>query len=185
MIEEVSLGMKLLGLLKRFWPYIAVALLIAGGFVWHGHAVHKAIAAAEQRGEAREAERVRVRVEQITRKQNEITAKIRSENDETNRHIAADADDLRLRGPGKAVCPYPPAAAPVRSGPSAGPADAAVAPVLNPGGPVLVAVSFNDLILFAEQHDKLLAAVRATVEQHERLVAAQPAIPSQPKEQDQ
>jgi hypothetical protein len=166
------------------WLYAvaAVALLLGIGAHLHSNAVHKAIAAAEKRGEEREAAHVLAAVEKIQANAAKITANIRSKNNEANIRIRRDADDLRLRGPGKALCTNTASSAPVRPSGSSGQADAAVAPLSNPGGSVLIAVPFNDLILFAEQHDRLRAAVQATVEQHDKLQAAQPALP-QPTEQ--
>jgi hypothetical protein len=188
MIEEVSLGAKLIGFFKGIptWLYalIAVAGLIGLGVHLHSNAVHKAIAAAEKRGEEREAQHVLAAVQKITKKANDITAAIRSKSDETNRHIIADAGDLRLRGPGKAVCPG--SAAPAASEHSAPgrPVDVGMASVPNPGGPVLIALPFNDTIRFAEQCDLNRAEALSWREQHDKLQAAQPAIPTlqeQPK----
>lgn len=79
---------------------------------------------------------------------------LRKANDEENRRIAADAADLRMRGPGKATCPRLPATPAASSGTSnRGASDAPVAPVPDAGGQQLFALPFDDTTYFGADHD--------------------------------
>jgi hypothetical protein len=177
MIEEISLGAKLLGFAKKYWLYIAIAIAVAAAFAGGLHWYHGQIAAAEKRGEEREAQHVLAAVQKIQTNAAKVTAKIRSKNDEKMRAISRDADDLRLRGPGKAVCPYAAPAAPVRRDGAGVAGNAPVGPVSDPERPELIALPFSVLLDFAEDHDRLRAKVQSTIEQHDKLQAAQPALP--------
>lgn len=145
----------------RVWLLIALAV---GAYLLGSYAVRKHQAAVYRTYKAGYDEGHRVALADVRRAQAQADAKaatinsnLRKINDETNRVIARAADDLRLHGPGKATCPGFPAPSSPASGHVAADrgADAPVATVPNPGGAVLIAVPFNDLILFAEQHDRL------------------------------
>jgi len=82
----------------------------------------------------------------------QISKQLRDRTDEENRRIAGDADTLRLRGPGKAVCPGVP------TSPSG---HEQAAPDTNVAGPSLptderAAVPWDWLVQRAQEHDELL-----------------------------
>jgi hypothetical protein len=111
----MALGARLLPVRAFFgsiprWAYIALAIVLAGltGVLVHQHYAHKAIAAAEQRGEARAYANVARQAQELASKANALNAGIaaafKEKNREENARIAAAADTLRLRGPGAARC---------------------------------------------------------------------------------
>jgi hypothetical protein len=170
----ISLGLKLspvgkalrpVGrLLKRVLTYrlpappvwLVVALLAAGA-IWHGNKVDAAFYAGElQERTAWEAKAAKW-VNRITA----INSAIRSKTDEKSRAIAGIADDLRVRGPGKAICTSIPSAPARRHDAPAGTADAAVGEVPDRERFDLIALPFADAIAFAEQHDINLAEAAA------------------------
>ncbi len=95
-------------ILSRFWKPLLIGLAILAAVLWHQHIAHNAIAAAEKRGEARAYANVERQARELTAKADALNGKIagamREKNREENARIAADADDLRLRGPGAARC---------------------------------------------------------------------------------
>lgn len=104
-----------------------------------------------------------------------ISRTLREWNDAQNSRIAGAADDLRLRGPGKAVCPGNPVD-PSGSGKSQQPGrsgNAAVAPVSDAGGQ-LAALPFSDTVTFGQSHDAYRAEVMTWRQWYQRLVAAWP-----------
>lgn len=110
------------------WVYIALAVagLIALGLHLHSNAVKAAYKAAYNQGRTDERQAQAKAAAKLAIKQAEVTAPIRKKNDETNARIAADANDLRLRGPGKAsACPSAAARARQPGSASDRPADAA------------------------------------------------------------
>lgn len=189
MIEEITLGAKLLGLLKRAWPYIAVALAVAAaiGFAVHAHskAIQRVHDAAFQDGVNAEKAATAAAQRQANARAAKINSDIRKNADETDNRIARAADDQRLRGPGKAVCPRLAPAPGAASGhvAPAGAADAAVAPLRDDERADLIALPFSVLIDFAEQHDRLLNEARSWREsdQRQRAAGSEPAAP-QPQE---
>lgn len=92
---------------RQVWIGIGSALLLAGLIWLHQHKAHQAITAAEKRGEDRAYARVEAKAIKLAKDAAAISAKARSLNNETNRRIAADADHLRVRGPGRAACLNP------------------------------------------------------------------------------
>jgi hypothetical protein len=85
---------------KAVWIAIAVALVLGLGVRWHNGQIHD----AEKRGEARAYAAVERKARELEAKANATADKIRSKSDETARAIAADADIIRVSGPGKARC---------------------------------------------------------------------------------
>jgi hypothetical protein len=105
----------------------------------------------------------------------QISKQLRDRTDEENRRIAGDADTLRLRGPGKAVCPAFP------SGPSngEGPTKPDVAgPALPPDD--RAAVPWGWLVQRSEEHDQLLNEVRAWRDWHEQVLKVWPKTTEAP-----
>jgi sensor c-di-GMP phosphodiesterase-like protein len=98
------------------WKALAIIALLVAAFLWHQHAAHKALNAAYAHGKADEAERVKKQALELKAKIDALTGKIatqeRAKNEEANRRIAADAGDLRMQGPGRAICSRAKASAP-------------------------------------------------------------------------
>jgi len=157
MIAIAKAGAKLAGFFSRapswFWIGVAFAVLLLGFQLWHSSRVNAVIAAAEKRGADAAYARVTAKAIALERKAAALAETLRSRNNETNRLIAADADDLRLRGPGKAACPVAAPAAPGGHQPPGGAADAAVAPLPDRERVDLIALPFAGAIAFAEQCD--------------------------------
>jgi hypothetical protein len=181
-MTELGIGAKILGFFGGVprWVYIAlaVAALIGSGLYLHHRAVKSAYDTAYKAGGDAEAARVEKAAKKLEQRAAALTAKIRSKNDETNRRISADADDLRLRGSGKAACPGASSAAAVRYVAAGRTTDAAVGEVPDPQRVDLIAMPFADAISFAEQHDQFRAKVLSVIEQHDKLAAQ--AAPVQP-----
>jgi hypothetical protein len=114
-MTELSIGAKLLGFFKGLprWVYIAlaVAALIGAGVFFHGRAVKRTFDNGFKAGVLANEKSHADAEAKLASKQAAITAPIRKQNDETNARIAGDADDLRLRGPGKARASCQPSAA--------------------------------------------------------------------------
>lgn len=165
-LPAIAIGAKLLGARKalkrvprKVWITLAVvaAVVLAGWLAhrWHAGKVEAfgneryAAGYAQARGEI-EALR-----QQINRRNAELAAALRSKHDEQIRRNSADADALRLRGPGRAACAsafYIPAAAGRHDG-AGRPADAAVGDVRSEQREPLVGLPFAPTVAFAEQHD--------------------------------
>jgi hypothetical protein len=147
------------------WTLLGL-LIAAAGFVWHQHAAHKAIAAAEKRGAdaayanmASQAVALKVKADALN---TSLAQAIREKNDEESRRIAADADALRVSGPGKAVCRSPGLA----GGPSGyveagGSRAAAVDTLSDSQGIDLIGLPFAGAVAGAEQADLNRAEVIA------------------------
>jgi hypothetical protein len=94
------------------WVWYALALALAWHFAlsWHRGQVkaHDAdiVAARDAQWQAR-FDAMRAKADDVRRKAEALSAQIsttlKDQNDATNRHIAVDAGDLRLRGPGAAA----------------------------------------------------------------------------------
>lgn len=160
-------------------------VLLAGVFAWHKHEV----SAAYARGKADEAAHVEAKAIEIKGKidalTTKITDKIRSMTDAENSRIAGVADTLKLRGPGRAVCPGNPVAATPASGRDApaGPADAQLARVPYPEWQQLLAVPFAPTIDFGRGHDQCQAELKAYRAQRKELEAAWQQITDELKKQ--
>jgi hypothetical protein len=141
--------------------WLAVAVLAAGA-LWHGNRVDAAFEAGVDQERAAWEDKATKWVKRITA----INLNIRSKTDEKSRTIAVVADDLRVRGPGKAVCTSVPTPAASGHVAAAGPADAAVDQVSDRERVDLIALPFADAIAFAEQHDLILAEAEAWRESH-------------------
>lgn len=156
------------------WLWIAICGAVGLGAltVLHNRHASKQIEAAFNRGWDERDKQYNVAVvkakaeaqlwkERYEKSAADLTA-LRSETHAQNlRDIAADADDLRLRGPGAAAagsCARPgdragSATTPGGSESTAGPADAPVAPL--PAEQPLAVVPWGDLVRRAEEHDAL------------------------------
>jgi hypothetical protein len=159
------------------WKAAGIIAALVGAFLVHQHYAHKAIANAYAQGKADEAKHVEQQALKIKAKVDALTGKIaaqeRMKNDEQNRRIAAAADDLRLRGPGKATC------AGSASLPSAAGGHVAPSGDGNAAGPQVpsddrAAVPWGWLVNRAEEHDVDRAEVLSWREWYSRLVAAWP-----------
>jgi hypothetical protein len=137
------------------------AALIGVLIFLHTRAVSKYGKEQRAAGQAEAYAAVEHKAHEIELKANALAAQLRERNDADNRHITADGADLRLHGPGKAVCTGTLADAPAASGPDAAsrPADASVAKVPYPEWATLAAVPFDDTTAFAEQCDANRAEV--------------------------
>jgi hypothetical protein len=159
------------------WKLLAVLALLAAGYLWHQHAAHKATAAAYAQGQADEAARIakkalalKAKVDALTGK---IAANIKERNDEENRRIAASADALRLRGPGKAICAAGTGLSSASGGSvAAGGTGDAAGPYMPPED--RAAVPWGWLTDRAEEHDLERAEVVAWRTWYQRMVAAWP-----------
>lgn len=159
------------------WVLILLAIVAAIGAAawWHDGAADRAIAAAEKRGAAAENSRLTGRIERlqagIEKLGRKATDNIREKANAKLARVAVDADDLRLRGAGKASCPGP-AATPAASGgrqSTARQADAAVDPLPDRQRVELIGMPFAGAVAFAEQHDRCLIEAGAWREQRAAL----------------
>jgi hypothetical protein len=159
----LSAGRWIKGLPWQVWAVIGLALLLFLGVRWHNGQIKD----AEKRGADRAYAAVEKKARQLEAKANAVADKIRSKTDEAARTIAADADVIRVSGPGKArACPVP--AASGRREPAGGGSDAA--------GPEMpsddrAAVPWQWLVQRAEQCDLNRNEVLAWREWHEKLSA--------------
>lgn len=137
------------------WIALAVAALVGLGAWRHSAAVSDLRETSFKAGEAAANDRHAKKATEWLGRINGIARTIRSQTDETNRHIAADYDALRVRGPGRAACPYTDPASFGASGhvEGRGAADAPVAGMPNSERPALIALPFAELIGFAERCD--------------------------------
>src|SRR5690349_16757961 len=95
------------GVPRWVWILLAAAILYRGALSWHAHKVEATVNAAYARGAADRDAHWTAKAREWEARINGINAAIRSENNETNRRIAGDADAVRVRGPGKAACVDP------------------------------------------------------------------------------
>lgn len=102
-----------------------------------------------------------------------IAADERKKNDAQAAAIGTHADAVRLRGPGKAVCPGIPAA-PGRPESGSGTVSAGLDRLPYPQWQQLIGVPFDDSVGFAKQCDINAAEVRAWHSWYNRLAAAWP-----------
>lgn len=160
---------------RGVWIALAV-LALAGLLYWaHQREVKQTIAAAEKRGEDRAYKIIAAKAREIERKANDISRKLKEQNREEVARINRDADDLRLRGPGKARanCPgIPPS--PGRSQPASERSNAA--------GPEMpsddrAAVPWAWLVDRAEQCDLNRAEALTWREWYRQQVEAWPKAP--------
>ncbi len=138
---------------REVWIGLAVLALIAGGVIYHKRAVSNARTEGHAAGVKAEGDRIAAKAAVIKAKADKLAAELRSKNDATIRAIAGDADDLRVRGPGKAGCGSPAAASSGRLVPPARPGDAPLAPLPYPEWNELIGLPFAPTVAFAEQHD--------------------------------
>ncbi len=119
---------------------------------------------------AKQAVDLKARVDALT---SSVTAQIKERSDAESRRIAADAAAVRLRGPGKAVCPGNPGAAGIAiRHDEATPTGADAGSQVSSGD--RAAVSWAWLVTVIQEHDELLSKVRATEDQHHALETAWP-----------
>lgn len=173
----------------KVWLWLAILVAVAAAFFLHQHIAGTRLQARYDAGYAQgqldAAKAQRAAQATANAAANAINSTIRKNADEEAIHIARDADDVRLRGPGKAVCPRPAAS----SGPASGhdarsrTGDAAVAAMPDPERSDLIAVPFADLIDFAERADRNRSEVNAWRESDRQ--QGELAKKSQPKELDQ
>ena len=146
---------------REVWYALALAITIGLARGWY----NGKIKAAELRGEERAYAAVEKKAKAIEARAKELTGKITTElkdkHDAEVDRISRDANDLRLSGPGKAICySAQPAGASRRQQPSAGTGNAALPTLPYPRGSELLAMPFDDAVAFAEQHDLNLAEVK-------------------------
>lgn len=186
-MTELSIGAKILGFFGGLprWVYIAlaVAALIGAGTYAHHRAVKSAYAAAYNQGVTDERARAEAANRKLATHQAAITAPIRKKNDETNTRIAGDANDLRLRGPGKAAVSRPAPSATGQPGAAAQPSGASSAPVpAADGSDPLATVSWRWLVGTGEQCDLERAENISWRDWYAQQTAAEQAAHLQPKE---
>lgn len=147
---------------------VALAFMVARANHWKGVAADRQAQIVKMKDDLAKTRDL------VNRKNAELAdaaAKIRKANDEENRRIAADAHDLRLSGPGRAVCNPQPAAT------AGGRVESA--PVADAAGSALpsddrAAVPWGWLVVRATEHDQLRAEVDSWHTWYARLVAAWP-----------
>jgi hypothetical protein len=149
--------------LMGFGTVLGIAALFALGVYFHTRAVSKY---GDERFEAGKAEAyaaVASHAQKVGEQAAALAAKIREHTDADIRNITADANALRLHGPGKAVCTGSGTPAPATSGHIApgGTADTPVADMYSEQRPALVGLPFADALSFAEQCDANRAEVIA------------------------
>jgi hypothetical protein len=123
---------------------------------WHEHSL----------GLSATLERINDAAKQGSQDGNRISKQLKDKNNEDNRRIAGDAESLRVRGPGAALCRPAPAAPSGRIAVTAKP-DAA-GPALPPADSA--AVPWPWLIQRSEEHDQLLAEVEAWRTWHDEVL---------------
>lgn len=184
-MSGAMLGVKLAGIATKVsgvgavfkkvprWAWIAAAAvaLLTGGYLFHQHRAHAAIAAAKAEQKAADdaafAKRIAAVAAQATeiRKRAEaLSASISNEerikNDQAHARNAADADALRLRGPGAAASNCRPVDHPAAPAASSGHSQAAAtSPAPRPGMPAndWATVPWQWLVTVVKEHDDLLA----------------------------
>lgn len=152
-LMQSPLGGFLKSLTPRAWLHIGLVAAVVIGFLWHQRHARAEIAAAEKRGEDRAYAAVTEKARKLAQDAAQLSAKIRSLNDATNRRIDADARALLVRGPGKAACTGSIPAAPSGRQPASGPADAPLARVPYPEWQQLIGLPFPDTVEFARLCD--------------------------------
>jgi hypothetical protein len=179
--------------LKRFfaalslqgWIGLIVAVVLIGTNVhWIGEARHwkKQSGQFEKLYRADQADFERI-AKQATDQKNKldaanakISAALKERHNEEVARNAADANALRLSGPGKAACAGNPgsAAAPRGHVQAASAADAPLDQVPDPAGVQLIGVPFNDAVDFAQAYDDLLSEAKTWRDDDAQLRAAWP-----------
>lgn len=168
------------GLLKAIprpvWEALAVLGYVLALYATHQRVVHEhdtAIIAANNAQWQHKLDAEAAKVAEGDRQRAALSAQLRKVNDEQNSRIAADAGDLRLRGPGKAACPrlsgVP--ATPGRSQPQTAGPDAAGSSLLADDS---AAVPWSWLTDRAEEHDQLRAEVQSWRAWYQQVVSAWP-----------
>jgi hypothetical protein len=117
MISVAALGLKLLPVWKAVKKVLTISIRLPLGvillaaviaFIWHGNKIEAAFASGETAANtkwAAEFKKMDERAKKLEQRVEVISQEVRSKNDEEARRIGGHADDLRLRGPGKAACP--------------------------------------------------------------------------------
>lgn len=172
-----AFALPILGVLRGIprwvWLLLAVALAFRFAVNWHAGKIEALEKAAYGRGvtdtvaAAAQLQAERARLDAA------IAAELRNRHDEENRRIAAAADRLRLRGPGKAACPDPSGlpAGTGRHGAAGRSADAAVDRVPDTARPELIAMPFAGTVAFGGQHDGFRTEALSWREWHRRFTA--------------
>lgn len=154
---------------RSVWIALAIALVLFLGWRWHVGAVKDARKEGHTAGVAYEGKRIADKASALKVKADRLAADIRRKNDAQNRAIAGAADDLRLRGPGKAACP---GTITSRPGGRVAPGGSVTAPldqVPDRTGVDLIAVPFADLVGAGERCDLNRGEVLAWREWHRKL----------------
>jgi hypothetical protein len=142
------------------WEIVFIAALTLGGMLFHHIAVvrHDNQVRAEQKQSDEQA--YAKKAQAIAKQAAELSAKIRSRNDEQIRTIDRNADTILLRGPGKASCP---ASTPAASGghEQSGQTDASMDTVPPVEREQLIAMPFYGTIAFAKQNDECLVKLNS------------------------
>jgi hypothetical protein len=186
MIAKLGLNLlfgRVAGVVKRIppkaWLYIAIAVAVVAGFLWHQHAAHSALKKADAAGYVRAMGDVEKRALKLKAKMDAVTAKIsnqeRKRNEEAHRRIDRSADALLVRGPGKAVCSVrsQPSASP-NPAPGAGQVAGGLDQMPNGGGSDLIALPFTGTVKFARQADHCEADLASVWSWYGDLVKAWP-----------
>jgi hypothetical protein len=180
----VSLLLAIGALLKRIpWQlYVAIAIVSAFGLLlidrnhWKAaDARDHATAVNYRRQLDAETEKNKAAEKQAA----QISMQLRDRTNEENRRIAGDADTLRLRGPGKAVCPALPSS-PGGHQQAAPSSDAPVAQLPNTRGAELIALPFDDTIGFGKSYDELLNENKAWRDWHDQVLKVWPKTTEAP-----
>lgn len=157
----------------QVWAVLGLAFVVWRGIDWHKDTVKDAAEAGVRAGHAMATQEFEEASRRLVAKTDAIVAALRKENDEKARTVAASADDLRVRGPGKAACPNPSRAAPTGGHYSAGgsaSAPAAEVPAVEWG-----AVPWQWLVGQAEVCDLNRNEVLSWREWHSKLEASRTA----------
>lgn len=162
------------------WELVFIALLAGAGMLAHHVAVVKhdnGVRAEQKASDDAAAKRLADHAIEIKRQVDGLTMNIsnliRTKNDEENRRIAAAGNDLRVLGPGAAACPRHASLPASPGGHGKAPAVAGAAGPLLPA-PDSAAVPWSWLVDRAEEHDELLAEVKAWRQWHDQVLQAWP-----------
>jgi hypothetical protein len=183
-----ALGLKLLGVGKwlkanvpwQVWAAIALAIALWLGVRWHAHEVKKTWKAGYDAAKAEDREAAKNLEARINALTVEIATDERKKNDAAVNRISADADDLRLRGPGKAACPSLPKPPAATGGLEPSAVSSRIAPAELPpddGANPLAAVSWSWLVGTGKQCDLELAENVSWRNWYQRLTQIWPKPP--------
>jgi hypothetical protein len=168
-------GAFLKGIPPGVWKWVGIAALVLGMFLLHQCAAHKALRKADLSGYNRAKAEDQKKLDkahsdalawkkQVDASHARIAQLIKDMNDEEARHINRTADDLIVRGPGKARCGQggnPGLSAAAGGTPRSGQAGAAVDRLPDQERVDIIGLPFNGAVRGGQQHDLCQADLKS------------------------